>query len=128
MLCTAQKRSVRALFATAQQPHVRDIFLNQKILPLDNLINQQEGILAYKVINGTYLQGDILADRHDLHHYQLRNDGNLRFQLQSTTHSQLFILDRAIQTWNSLPGDLRSASSLSKRQIKTDAPSTISIS
>ena len=33
MLCTAQKRSVRALFATAQQPHSRDIFLNQKNSP-----------------------------------------------------------------------------------------------
>ena len=38
---TAQKRSVRALFATAQQPHSRDIFLNPKILPLDKLINQK---------------------------------------------------------------------------------------
>ena len=44
MLCTAQKRSVRALFATSQQPHSRDILLNQKILPLNKLINQQEGI------------------------------------------------------------------------------------
>ena len=43
VLCTAQKRSVRALFATGQQPHSRDIFLNKKILPLDKLINQQEG-------------------------------------------------------------------------------------
>ena len=50
MLCTSQRRSVRALFATVQQPHSRDIFLNQKILNLDKLINQQEGILAYKVI------------------------------------------------------------------------------
>ena len=55
------------------QPHSRDIFLNQKILPLDKLINQQEGILTYKVINGTYLLGDILTDRHELDHYQLRN-------------------------------------------------------
>ena len=53
---------VRALFATSQQPHSRDIFLNQKILPLDKLTNQQEGILAYKVINGTYLLGNILTD------------------------------------------------------------------
>ena len=51
-LCTAQKRSVRTLFDTAQQPHSRDIFINQKILPLDKLIDQQEGILAYKIING----------------------------------------------------------------------------
>ena len=54
MLCTTQKRSVRALFATGQHSHSRDIFLNQKTLPLDKLINQQEGILAYKVTNGTY--------------------------------------------------------------------------
>ena len=113
ILCTAQKRSVHALFATAQQPHSRDTFLNQKILPLDKLINQQEGILAYKVINGTYLLGDILTDRHELDHYQLRNYENLRIPLHSTTHSQLFICYKAIKTWNSLPGDLRSASSLS---------------
>ena len=63
---------MHALFATAQQPHSRDIFLNPKILPLNKLINnQQEGILAYKVVNGTYLHGDILTDRHGLHHYRL---------------------------------------------------------
>ena len=37
--CAAQKRSVRTLFATAQQPHSKDIFINQKILTLDKLIN-----------------------------------------------------------------------------------------
>ena len=58
------------------------IFLNQKILTLDKLINQQEGILAYKVINGTYLLGDILTDRHELDHYQLRNYENLRISLR----------------------------------------------
>ena len=57
-LCTAQKRSMRTLFATAQQPHSRDIFINQKLLPLDKLMNQQEGILAYKVMNGTFLLND----------------------------------------------------------------------
>ena len=104
MLFTAQKRSVRALFATAKQSHSRDIFLNQKNLPLDKLINQQEGILDYKVINGTYMLGDILTDRHELlDHYQLRNYENLRIPLHSTTHSQLFIRYRTIKTWNSLP-------------------------
>ena len=44
--------SVRKLFATAQQPHSRVIFINQKILPLDKPINQHESILAFKVING----------------------------------------------------------------------------
>ena len=120
MLCTARKRSVRALFATAQQPHSRDIFLNQKILPIDKLINHQEGIFAYKVINGTYLLGDILTDRHELDHYQLRNYKNLRIPLHSTTHSQWrvasvnsYIRYIAIKTWYRLRGDLRSASFLS---------------
>ena len=71
-LCTAQKRSVRTLFATAQQPYSRDIFINKKILPLGKLINQQEGILAYKVINGSYLLNDFL-NRGDVgHQIQLR--------------------------------------------------------
>ena len=47
------KEVCRILFATAQQPHLRDIFINQQVLHLDKLINQREGILAYKVINGT---------------------------------------------------------------------------
>ena len=98
---------MRALFATAQQPHSRNIFLKQKILPLDTLINQKEGILASKVINGTNLLGNILTDRHELDHYQLRNYENLRVPLHSTTHSQLFIRYRAIKTWKSLPGHLR---------------------
>ena len=115
---TAQKRSVRALFATAQQTHSRDIFLNQKILPLDKLINQQEGIVAYKVINGTYLLGDIFTDRYELDNYQLRNYEDQRILLHSTTHRQLFIRYIAIKTWNSLPGDLRSASSLSSFRNK----------
>ena len=69
-LCTAQKRSVHTLFATAQQPVSRDIFINQIILPLDKLINQQEGILAYKVMNGTFLLSDFL------------NHGEVRHQIQ----------------------------------------------
>ena len=117
MLCTAQKRSVRALFATAQQPHSRDISFHQKNVHLDKLINQQEGIFPYKVINGTYLLGDILTDRHELDHYQLRNYENLRISLHSTTHSQIFI-HYYIKTWNSLLGDLRSASSFSSFRNK----------
>ena len=114
-----KKRSVRALFATEQQPHSRDIFLNQKNVSLDKLINQQEGILAYKVIKW-HMLGDILTDRHELDHYQLRNYENLRIPLLSTAHCQLFIRYRAIKTWNGLPGVLRSASSLSsfRRKLK----------
>ena len=40
-LCIAQKRTVHTLFATAQQPQSRDIFINKKKLALDKLINQQ---------------------------------------------------------------------------------------
>ena len=111
-LCTAQKRSVRTLFATAQQPHSRDILINQKILPLDKLINQQEGILAYKVINGTYLLNDFLNHGDVGHQIQLRNGGDLRIPLYAVTQSQLFVRYRAIKTWNGLSVDLRSSSSL----------------
>ena len=125
MLCTAQNRSLSALFATAQQPRSRDILLNQKILPLDKLINQQEGILDYKVINGTYLLGDILTDRHELDHYQLRNYEHLLtipLHIKNSTAlndtQSIFYHYRAIKTWNSLPCDLRSASSLSSFRNK----------
>ena len=73
--CTAQTRSVHTLFATAQQPHSRDIF-KQKILPLDKLINQQEGILAYKVINGAHLLNDFLNHGDVRHQIQLRDIGD----------------------------------------------------
>ena len=70
-----------------------DIFLNHKILPLDKLINQQEGIHADKVINGTYLFGDILTDRHELDHYQLRNYENLRIPHCTQRHSVNCLFD-----------------------------------
>ena len=130
MLFTAQKRSVRALFATAQQPHSRDIFLNQKILPLDCWLTNNDRILGYKVINGTYLLGDILTDTHELDHYhrvydhyQLSNDEHLRIPLHSTTHSQLFIRYRAI-----LVIYVAHHPSPVSGTIITEAPSTISTS
>ena len=43
-----------------KQPHSGDIFINQKILPLGKLNNQQEGIIAYKLIDGTFLMNDFL--------------------------------------------------------------------
>ena len=94
-LCTAQKRSVSTLFATAQQPHSRDIFINQKILPLDKLINRQEGILAYKVINGIYLLNDFLNHGNVGHQIQLRNSGDLRIPLYTATQFLLFVRYRA---------------------------------
>ena len=84
-LCTAQKRSVCALFATAQQPNSRDIFISQKILPLDKLINQQEGIPANKLINGTYLLNDFLNHGDVGHQIKLRNGGDLKIPLYAAT-------------------------------------------
>ena len=105
---------MRALFAIAQQPHSRDIFINQKILPLDKLINQQEGILTYNVINVTYLLNDFLnhGNINPRHQIQLRNIGDLRIPLYAETQSQLFVRYRAINTWNGLSGDLQSSPSL----------------
>ena len=100
------------LFATVQQPHSRDIFINQKKLPLDKLINQQEGILAYQVTKGTFLLNDFLNHEEVRHQIQLRNIGDLRIPLCTATQSQLFVRYRAINTRNGLSGDLRSSSSL----------------
>ena len=102
---------MRTLVATAQQPHSRHIF-NQKILPLDKLINQQEGILAYKVINGTYLLNDLLNNGEVRHQIQLRNIDDLRIPLYAAAQSQLFVRYRAVKMWNGLSGDLRTSSSL----------------
>ena len=82
---------MHTLFATAQQPHSRDIFINQKMLPLDKLINQQEDILAYKVINGTYLLNYFLNHGDVRHQIQLRNIGGLKIPLYAATQSQLFV-------------------------------------
>ena len=88
---------MRTLFATAQQLHSRDIFINQKILLLEKLINQQECILAYKVINGTYLLNDFLNHGYVGHQIQLRNGGDLRMPLYAATQSQLFVRYKAIK-------------------------------
>ena len=88
-------------------------YLHQsKHLPLDKLINQQEGILAYKVINGTFLLNDFLNHGEVRRQIQLRNIGDLRIPLYTATQSHLFVCYRAINTWNGLSGDLRSSSSL----------------
>ena len=91
-----------------------EIYLHQskKFASMDKLINQQEGILAYKVINGTYLLNDFLNHGDVGHQIQLRNGGDLRIPLNAATQSQLFVHYRVIQTWNGLSGDLRSSSSL----------------
>ena len=111
--CTAQRRSVRALFATAQQPHSRDIFINQKNLPLDKRINQQEVYLLTRyVINGIFLLNDFLNHGDVGHQIQLRNSGDLRIPLYAATQSQLFVRYRTIDTRYCSSGDLRSSSSL----------------
>ena len=83
-----------------------------EILQLDKLINQQESIVAYKVINGTYLLNDFLNHWDVRHQIQLRNTGDLRIPLYTATQSQLFVRYKAINTWNGLASDFRSSSSL----------------
>ena len=92
------KRSVRTFFATVQQPHSRDIFINQIILPLNKQINQQEGILAYKVINGTFLLDDFLNHGEVRHRIQLRNIGDLRIHcIQQHNLNSLFAIEPSIR-------------------------------
>ena len=96
MYCTKEIRACTICDCTTTA--LEGYVFKSKNSPLYKLINQQERILAYKVINGTYLLGDILTDRHELDHYQLRKYENLRIPLHSTTHGQLFIRYKAIKT------------------------------
>ena len=109
----AQNRSVRTLFATAQQPRSRDISsIKKSCLKTNWLINKKVYLLTYKVINSTYLQNHFLNQGDVKDQIQLRNNGDLRIPLYATTHSQLFVRYRTINTWNGLSCDLRSSSSL----------------
>ena len=68
---------------------------------MDKLINQQEGILACKVINGSYLLNDFLNHGDDRHQIQLRNIGDLRIPLyacrQQHNLSSLFAIEPSIR-------------------------------
>ena len=68
----------------------RDIFFNQNIIALDKYFNQQEGILTYKVINGTYLLNGYLNHGDVRHQLQLRNIGDLNQYLSCicTTYNE----------------------------------------
>ena len=107
---SSKKVSAYTLCYCSAAPFER--YLHQSKMPLDKLINQLEGILAYKVIKGTYLLNHFLNHGDVGHQIQLRNCGNLRIPLYAATQSQLFVCYRAIKTWNGLSGELRSSSSL----------------
>ena len=47
----------------------------------------QEGIIAYKVINSTYLLNDFLNHGDDRHQIQFRNIGDLGIPLYAATQS-----------------------------------------
>ena len=93
-------------------PFERYLSHKSKNFASEQLINQQEGILAYKVINGTFLLNNFLNHGEVRHQIQLRNIGDLRIPLYTATQSQLFVRYRAINTWNGLSGDLCTSSLL----------------
>ena len=109
-LCTAQKRSVRTLFATAQHPHIREISSSiEKFCLWTNWLINKVYLLTRESMAHTYdfpNHGDVR------HHIQLRNICNLTIPLITATQSQLFVSYRAINKWNGLLGDLRSSSSI----------------
>ena len=93
---TPKEVSAFTLCYCSAAPFERYHHINQKILPLDKLINQQEGILADKIINGTYLLNDFLNHGDVRHQIKRRNIGDLRIPLYTATQSQLFVRYRAI--------------------------------
>ena len=109
---SSKEVSAYTLCYCSAAPFESPMLISQKILPLDKLFNQQEGIIAYKVISCTYLLNDFFNHGDVGHQIQLRNGGDMRIPLYAATQSQLFVRYRAIKTWNGLSGDLRSSSSL----------------
>ena len=62
-------------------------------------------MLAYNLINGTYLLKDFLNHGDVRHQTQLGNIGDLRIPLYTATQFQLFVeIVRAINTWRALIG------------------------
>ena len=115
----AQKRAMRALFTTQTHSHSIDMFIAHKILPLPQMIEFHETILAYKVINNQFVLDNFLIlpinQAHDL-----RNNDDLRIPRVTSSHTKLFIKTRATNSWNALPNDIRTSTSLQsfKRQQK----------
>ena len=99
------------MFELSEHLHLRQGH-NSNHHDLNLLFSSQEGILAYKVINATYLLNDFLNHGEVRHQIQLRNICELWIPLYTATQSQLFVRYIAINTWNGLSGDLRSSSSL----------------
>ena len=99
--------------------HPSNLILQTSLqLPLAKLIKLQEGILAYKVNSDQHLLGNFLTDGHVDRHDRLRNNADLRIPLHATIHAQQFIRYRAIETWNNLPDNLHSSSSLYNFETK----------
>ena len=90
----------------------------KKMLPLAKLIKFQEGILANKVNSDQYLLSNFLTDGHVDRRYHSRNNADLRIPLHVTTDVQQFICYKAIKTWNNLPDNLCSSSSLHSFKTK----------
>ena len=70
-------------------------------------------------------KSDFLTDGHVDHHYQLRNNADLRIPLHATMHAKQFISYRVIKTRNNLPENLRSSSSIHSFNTKFKSVSTL---
>ena len=92
-----KKVSAYTLCYCSAAPFERYLHQSKKI-PLDKLINQQEVILAYKVINGTFLLNDFLNHGDVGHQIQLRNIGDLRYHcIQQHKLNSLFVIEPSIR-------------------------------
>ena len=94
----------------------RVMFVNQKILPLPEMIDFHE---AYKVINNHLAHQNFLILPNNQTHY-LRNNADLRIPRAMSTQTKLFIKTRATKTWNKLSNAIRTLPSLQsfKKHLK----------
>ena len=88
------------LFTTAQLSHSREIVINQKILPIDQLINQQEAIVAHKV-NQWNVPAERLSQSCKVLGMKSKLEIKASYVIIMASHSQIFVRYRDINTWNS---------------------------
>ena len=113
-LVKQQKKAIRAIVNVPSQTHTSPLFLSQKILKLDDLIELEISKFVFGFVHGT-LPVPLLSlfkTNEQVHTYNTRGKANPRIAKHSSTiHSKSF-LTKCPSIWNSLCYDIKNSSSL----------------
>lgn len=109
-----QKKAIRCISKAAYNEHTSHLFLNLKLLKLDDMYDLQVGKYMYKFHKGTLpegLQQVLYLNRERVHNYNIRHCSKPHAQNKSLQQIGPVI-------WHNIPLDIRSASNLSLFKVK----------